>query len=106
MEYGGRRDPKTKQADQRQRGLADQRADTGQITARDPAEAAVERVEGAGQRSARLALGPQDHGAQRGAEREGVEGREQHRSRDGERELAVNLAADSAQKRNRDEYRG
>jgi len=58
VEDGGCRQPETEQANQRQRRLPDQRADTGQITARGPAEAAVERAEGAGQRSARLPLRP------------------------------------------------
>ena len=67
--------------------------------------ALVDAVLQPGHDAARLAAMAQDQRAQRGRQRQGVDGRDHHRHRHRDRELAVELAGDAGDEGRRDEHR-
>src|SRR5664280_1511223 len=99
-------EPEAEQPEQRQDRLADQPSHAGEVAVPGPVKGAVEAAEEAAKQAVALHFRPQQNGAQGGAQRKGVEGRDEHGSGDSEGELLVDLAADAAQKGYRDEGGG
>src|SRR5206468_3664923 len=99
----GRRD---EQQEYREGGLADQDPTPVEIPAHHPFEDAVEATEEPSERAAHLALGPQEQCRERGAQRERVEGRDDDRDGDGDRELLVHPPGDARDERRRHEDGG
>src|SRR5260370_27026063 len=84
-ETGGREEDG--QYHKRDGGLANQRAGEANVAIGGPLENAVEAIEEPTQRAFTLLFWPEQEGGKRGAEGEGVESREDHRYRNGHREL-------------------
>src|SRR3989441_9722298 len=76
------------------------------VTRRRGVEHAVEAAEEDAERAPRGAGGLEEHGGERGRQRERAERREQHRDRDGEGELLVHLPGEAAEERDGDEHGG
>src|SRR5207249_11384011 len=94
------------QQEYREGGLADQEATPVKIPAHHPLEDAVEPTEEPPERAAHLAPRPQEQRRERLAQRKGVEGRDEHGHREGDRELLIHPAGDARDERRRDEQRG
>ena len=87
----------------RQPRAAHQEAADADVAGRRVLEALVEEAEELPERPAHGLRRLEQHGRERGGERERAEGREQHRDRDRERELLVHPAGEPAQEGDRDE---
>ena len=93
--------------DERRDGhLADEEGADIDVGGRGRAERAIEAAEEIAERTAAFRARPQQHGGKRGAERQGVEGGDQHRDGDGDGELLVEPARDAGNEDGRDEDGG
>ncbi len=96
------------QHDKGQHELADEQIAYAHVTAAHARKTRVEQREEVPQRTSGrlLAFRPQQQRAQGGAERQRVERGDDHRKRDGQRELTVERTGDSRHESGRDENRG
>ena len=86
--------------------LADEAAADGFVALRGGAEDVVEALEERAERAACFLAGAEQEGAEGGAEREGVERREEDRDRHGHGELLIHRAGDARDECRGDEHRG
>ena len=90
----------------REQRAAHEQARHAHVAGRRDVEHLVEAAEERAQRPAHRPRRLEEHRAERGRQRQRVEGREQHRDGDGQRELLVHAADQPAEHGDRDEHRG